>query len=218
MAVNKRVLILRQAISKIVFMLAGKKIKVTQQGTKAYVEWDTRTHLPIRVNIPNLPDDASDLLIMAIQGFIDHEIGHVLYTTPAVVEKAMKLKIHGLHNVVEDTFIEKKMERLFNGSAYNLDATRTLFTTDILPDIIKKNPDDIVSILTMPMIRAFAGQSLFERFMEDKWHHVDYAVKTIGDDIPQMIRDCESSEDCLAVAILIRDRLKQEQEKRKKEY
>jgi cobaltochelatase CobT len=57
-----------------------KKVKVTQQGTSAFVQFDTKTNAPMRVNLPYLPDDATDELLNAVQGFLDHEVAHILFT------------------------------------------------------------------------------------------------------------------------------------------
>ena len=74
---RKDIEIIRQAIVKVTQMLAGQKIKVTQQGADAFVTWDKRGK-PLRVNVPYLPDNASSDLIAAVQGFLDHEVAHIL--------------------------------------------------------------------------------------------------------------------------------------------
>ena len=49
MHVNNRVLVLREAITKIVPMLTQRSVKVTQRGTQAFVEYDKATGKPYRV-------------------------------------------------------------------------------------------------------------------------------------------------------------------------
>src|SRR5881394_912030 len=109
MKINSRVAIIREAIGKIVEMLALRQIRVTQEGVRAYVVHDTRTNRPVRVNIPFLPDDASDQLIEATQGFLDHEVGHLLFSDlPTLTEVALKGEreknpgYKSLVNIIED--------------------------------------------------------------------------------------------------------------------
>ena len=75
---NPRVIELREVVTKLVPLLAGKGLRVTQIGSNAYVRTNLRTRKPELVNIPMIPDNAQDDFIQAIQGFIDHEIAHVL--------------------------------------------------------------------------------------------------------------------------------------------
>jgi hypothetical protein len=75
MKVNNRVLVLREAITRIIPMLTQRSVKVTQQGTQAYVSYNRRTLEIERVNLPYIPDDADDTLLDATQGFLDHEVG-----------------------------------------------------------------------------------------------------------------------------------------------
>jgi Cobalamin biosynthesis protein CobT len=106
MQVNNRVLILREAITRIIPMLTQRSVKVTQQGTQAFVSYHRRTLEIERVNLPYIPDDADDTLLDATQGFLDHEVGHILFTDQKIVLKAEKQGVHSLHNMIEDTFTE----------------------------------------------------------------------------------------------------------------
>jgi hypothetical protein len=72
------------------------------------------------VNIPHIPEDASDDLLIATQGFLDHEVAHVLFTDYAAIKIAYEEGFASLHNIIEDSFIERKMAVVFAGSAYNL--------------------------------------------------------------------------------------------------
>lgn len=209
MQINPRVAIVREAIDKVVFMLAQKKIRVTQQGSQAFVEYDNKTLAPKRVNLPYLPDNATEELIVATQGFLDHEIGHVLETDPQALVEARKLNLDHVHNLVEDTFIERRMEKRFEGSAYNLDATRYFFINNRVPARLAEasTPEELQNILVMPMLRAMAGQVPFENFMRDKWDKVSGLVKALGDDMPDLLRNVNSSMEALKVAKIIDSRI-----------
>ncbi|MFP3427122.1 hypothetical protein R0J88_19035, partial [Pseudoalteromonas sp. SIMBA_162] len=73
---------LRDAIEMVVRMLANKGIKVTQSGIQAFVSYDKTTLEPERVNIPMISEKSSPELVIAIKGFVDHEVGHLLFTDP----------------------------------------------------------------------------------------------------------------------------------------
>lgn len=73
-----KAVIVREAVIKLVQVLTERKIKVTQRGSKAYVRYN-RDGSPSVVNVPYIPDDASEEYLAAIQGFLDHEVAHVLF-------------------------------------------------------------------------------------------------------------------------------------------
>jgi hypothetical protein len=215
--INERVIIMREAITKIVPLLSEKNVRVTSQGSRAYVEYHPRTGEPIRVNVPYMPDDASDTLLDAIQGFLDHEIGHILFTDFEVVAKAHKAKVAQLHNIVEDPFVEKKMALRFTGSGANLEATGRFFLNTTTVPMLEKHPDRKTAILIVPAVRAWAGQILFRQFMDegDRWASIEEFVRAVGPDMPDLVLGCKSSEDCLAVAKLMQKRLKAADDARK---
>ena len=70
---NREIQELREVITKLVPLLTGKGLKVTQRGTQAYVQANARTNKPEVVNIPSIPDNASSDFISAVSGFVDHE-------------------------------------------------------------------------------------------------------------------------------------------------
>lgn len=209
MKVNHRVLVMREAIAKIVGMLADKNIRVTQRGTKAFVEYHPKTQAVIRVNLPYIPDDASEELMNAVQGYLDHEVAHVLFTDPKVIAKADASKLGQLHNIIEDSWIEREMVKRFPGSAYNLRNVGEFFLKEITTPGIAKNPKGALSYLLVPAIRAWAGQQVFIDYMADKWHLIDSFVKKVGEDMPKMIAACKSSSDCLKAAEEIHRRLRE---------
>ena len=76
---NERIAIMRQAIATVTQTLSGADVQVTQSGIEAWVRNDA-SGKPVQVNLPYLPDNADDALIDAIQGFLDHEVAHILFT------------------------------------------------------------------------------------------------------------------------------------------
>lgn len=210
MKLNPRVPVMREAIQKIVPMLTDRKIRVTSRGTTAFVEYNQKTLQPVSVNVPFMPDDASDELLDATQGFLDHEVGHILFTDSAVLKKAKELKVSNLHNIIEDPYVEKAMGQKFTGSNGNLQGMAHFFLREVTDKRLREVPDKKIGTLIVPIIRAWAGQSAYKDYMDkdDKWSLAADFLKAAGPDMPKMIESCASSEDCLNVAIELKKRMK----------
>jgi hypothetical protein len=172
---NNDIVILREAIKKIIPMLAGKGLVVTQIGTQAYVQPHPVTGLPHRVNIPLLPDNAEPDFVMAIQGFIDHEVAHVLYTDFTFKAREKSRRLHNLHNIIEDTMIERLMSDDFPGSKRNFSRLREYFLRNVTEPAIKsaQSNQDEFDYLIVVMFRALAGHVEFQNYMDDNkyWDH-----------------------------------------------
>ncbi|QIG75653.1 cobalamin biosynthesis protein [Rhizobium phage RHph_Y2_17_1] len=172
---NNDIVILREAIKKIVPMLAGKGLTVTQMGTQAYVQPHPVTGLPWRVNIPLLPDNAEPEFVFAIQGFIDHEVAHVLFTDFLFKAREKSKRLHNLHNIVEDTMIERRMGDEFPGSKRNIAKLREYFLRNVTAAAIAKarSKEEEFGYLIVVMMRALAGHVEFQEFMDDNnyWEH-----------------------------------------------
>lgn len=207
MKVNNRVLILREAITRIIPMLTQRSVKVTQQGTQAYVSYNRRTLEIERVNLPYIPDDADDTLLDATQGFLDHEVGHILFTDQKIVLKAEKQHVHSLHNMIEDTFVERRMGEQFPGCGANLSKMHGFFLTEYIDAQLKEKPEHAAAILMVVAIRAWAGQPAFVDYMSDKWELMKDVTDRLGKDFPGMVRNVKSSQDGLAVALEAKKRL-----------
>jgi cobaltochelatase CobT len=209
---NDRVYILRESVVKITQMLSGKGIKVTQQGVNAYVKAD-HNGTPILVNLPYLPDNASEDLCNAIQGFLDHEVAHILFTEFPIMGKAMKQgrQIGFLLNALEDPRIEKCMAERFQGCAYNLANTGKFYLDKFVVPKMQEaakagNANEVINVLMVPMIRAMSGQQVFKEFMKDKWSVVEPVYERIKDLEPK-IEAATSTSDCLELAVEIGKRL-----------
>jgi cobalamin biosynthesis protein CobT len=209
---NDRVFILRESVVKITQMLSGRGIRVTQQGLNAYVKSDPNG-TPISVNLPYLPDNATEELCAAIQGFLDHEVAHILFTEFTVMGEAMK---HGkqvgfMVNALEDPRIEKCMGERFAGSKHNLAVTSKFFLDKfIVPRLVeeraKGDSNAVIQTLMVPMIRAMSGQLVFQEFMSDKWKLVAPVYDKIKDLAPRL-EAATSTRDCLDIALEIKKRL-----------
>jgi cobalamin biosynthesis protein CobT len=217
---------LREVVKKLVPMIAGRGVRVTQQGAQAFVQHDPRTGKTVRVNIPHIADDANERMILAIQGFIDHEVGHVLDTTWGYIAEAEKIgrkigrdqKIDGsvaaqrlkeLSNIVEDPFVESCMRKRFPGADWNLDRLYDVFLERVTQPALDAAKDDgeRFGVLIVPLVRAWAGQKRFDKFLTDGGHYSNPIMKAFIDRVqPSMLKELKSlksSWDSLDVATQI---------------
>jgi cobaltochelatase CobT len=211
---NDRIAILRKAITAVTQSLSGTSVKVTQSGLDAYVKADS-SGKPIHVNLPYVPDNADETLIDAIQGFLDHEVAHILFTdftaSKAVRDKGLK----NLINILEDARIEKAMADKYRGCGANLRNTGEFFLENIVkPDFEKcmdekASQEEFIGTLMTPLLRGFSGQSLFKDFMSDKITHVQDIYDKLKDLEPE-IEALSSTEEVVNMATTIMRRIKEE--------
>ena len=201
-----RIEILREKITKLVGLLTDKKVTVTQRGLQAYVTWDRVTGLPKVVNIPFIPDNATTEFTQAIEGFLDHEIGHVLFTDSGVVGQADKLGVGGFHNAVEDIFIENAMGNQFPGSKSNIDTMHDLFIRDYVDLNYKKNKDKPVQFLIVALLRSYANQRAFSDYIVDKLAipEIESVDKKLSEYCRENLPKMKTSQDALDIALEIR--------------
>lgn len=161
------VAVFRESIASTVNLLASKRIKVTQTGTRACVKYDRTSGKPVSMNIPYLPDNSPVELIKATQGYIDHEVGHLERSTGEALIRAATLEkkyrgIKRLANIAEDCMIESYMMSRFPGSESNLAAACELFIASKLPEALARceKPFDKLLVLINPLCRAWSGQTV----------------------------------------------------------
>ncbi len=214
---NRELADLRAVVQKLVPMLAGKGLVVTQRGARAYVQTDILTRKPVAVNIPSIGDNAEPDFIRAIQGFIDHEIAHVLLTdwnhyggspppAPHEMGKPRVKILFNLHNIVEDTMIEREIVKIFPGSKRNLSDTRIYFLEKITKVALKaaKTPEEEFKYLFVPLMRALAGHREMVEFMDvhKYWDHVLIAdlLRRLPKDMPDRLKTAETTKETLVIA------------------
>lgn len=211
---NERIAIMRQAIATVTQTLSGADVQVTQSGIEAWVRNDA-TGKPVQVNLPYLPDNADDTLIDAIQGFLDHEVAHILFTD---FKQAMKIKdksLHQLYNILEDARIEKEMAKKYRGSGTNLGNTADFFLENMIEPDVKKaikagaSEEEMVGLLMTPLLRGMSGQQRFESYMDDKMPHIQNFYDKIKDLQPQ-IEALSSTKEVIDMAQTIIKRIKDE--------
>lgn len=222
---NQRVVVLRRAVEQIIKILTDRDIPVTQRGTQAFVESDPRTHEPTRVNLPYVPDNASDEFIDALHGFLDHEGGHLMFSNFEVISEAHRggKRLANMHNIIEDTFIERKMCERFLGSGENIDNVQKFFLSNFTEPELEKalakgDKSRAIGILLVPAYRALAGQEVFEKFMEENehWPMLQPIMDKINEYDPELlgkIPHIQNSKEALEIARGIEEATKEPPEK-----
>ncbi|HBQ6751161.1 TPA: porphyrin biosynthesis protein [Klebsiella pneumoniae] len=206
--VLKEVQDFRDSVKRVVGLLSGKNIPVAECGDTAYVRYNKKGE-PVMVNIPSIPDDASPALMNAIRGFLDHEVGHLLFTDEKVVKKMRNTKAFGLWNALEDVYIERRMSEVFTGSRRNLLSTRNLMIDKYFNPHVKKavamcrgdQRELFLKFFLCPVLRAWDGQPTFADFMDEHWRLIDKPIAVLKEfGVDEAVRRMDSTEDCVKVA------------------
>lgn len=207
---SKRISIVRESITKIAKILTEDRITVTQSGVKAFVKYDEQTMQATRVNLPMLPDDASDELIEAVQGFLDGEISRVLYADSKSALRSQYEQLDGIYKPIEGLFCEKKMVENYAGARHNLNNMHQEFIDRFIEPKLKEalaNGADEVGlfqVLAVPAMRAWGGQPFFKDYMQDKWSLIAGIQKQL-DPIASKMAGMTKAEDCYDMAKQIRN-------------
>lgn len=205
-----RIMIIRDSITKIAKILTDNKVAVTQAGVRAYVSYDEHTMKPLRVNLPMLPDDASDELIDAVQGFLDSEISKVLYADSRAALRSKYENLEGIYNPIESIYCEKEMMRSFPGSRRNLTHMHESFVERFIEPKLKEaiasgaSEQELFKILAVPALRAWGGQPFFQDYMSDKWSLIAGIQKEL-DPIASKLKSITKPEECYTMARDIRN-------------
>lgn len=168
-----------EVVTRVTRVLAGKEIRVIQQGMKIGVDYDAQGR-PVAVYLPSLSDNPHPDLIIAIQGFLDKEVSGLLYTdfdtrhkyvTTSEFKRGMA---KSLQDIIEDSRTEREMRKAFKGSAVNFDKNHDFAVKEILgPQLAScKKPEQRMATLAYPAIRAACGDLAYEEFMDGKWEEL----------------------------------------------
>ena len=195
-----KIVILREAITKITQILVGKNIKVHQRGLEARVDYDPVTHLPKAVILPMIPDDASDDLCDAVQGFLDHEVAHVLFTDPSVLQKAKRDGLGKLYEVFEDIHAEGKMTETLRGTKGNLECVSMFYLEKFVEPKLKEaiaNGDKQaeMALVAPSVLRALSGQWVYKDFLKTAGSEVANELMETLEPLRAQLENVKSSDE-----------------------
>lgn len=156
--------------------------------------------------LPVLGDSASETLVDAIPGMIDHESAHVLSTDFTVLDRLArgnddhKAKLKALLNVTEDARIERFMIKRWRGTKVNLKKTHDWGYAELMRDWDKLTDwgkfTQICGVLACHDDDFWAGQQMAQREPE-LW---DWGLK-----VKDMLRTAADLPDTEAAMKLARD-------------
>jgi cobalamin biosynthesis protein CobT len=223
MKINPNAALMRSAVERVVGLLTASKIKVTMRGSGAYVQYSSTGAIEL-VNLPCIADDASDEFLAAVQGFLDHEVAHVLFSDPKDASYAkMDPRVVSLADIIEDVYIERRMAGVYSGSEFNLNKVREFFVDRIAGPKIKElvaagDEKQAKGWLIVQQMRAWGGQRASQEWLDKSPYAsilTDF-VKVIGD-LADQIKLVNSTKDGLYLAERMIKRLEEDETRKKEE-
>lgn len=192
---------LRDSLAKTVRLLTRQGIEVQFRGHQPFVK--SRGNKATVLVLPELNDNASPDLIEAIQGYLDHEVGHIFYTPFARAAKgAAKSRIKAqLLNIVEDIRLEKLLPRDLPGTKENLERMYEKFIPTMCDKPVKEaiatgNPSTAFCGTIVVAMRALSGQKAFQTYMDDNklWPHFMPLLQKMPN-LSRRLREMETFDD-----------------------
>ncbi len=134
--------------------------------------------------LPGLSVDGTPEEVCKLNGFLDHEVGHIKFSNFEKLKGLTALEKF-LSNVLEDPRIERLMEKRYPGAKINLDAMYTLLQAEDAKQKGKRPPQtDPAAILCMGLLTKLM-LGINRAGMEEKpWNLV---VKTFGQGLSEKI-------------------------------
>ena len=189
---------------------------LTQQGIKVHF----RGHTPHVISnpdgdaealvLPELSDSTPPEVIEALHGFLDHEVGHVLYTPfkRSLEYSKGRRDRAAMANIVEDVRLEKLLPRDLPGARNNLERMYESVMESYFGGAKKAHDTDKVGeqvcAVMVTAIRAYAGQKAFAKFMDDNdlWKFFDPVLSRVPD-LPERLKRMETYREVEVISNLI---------------
>lgn len=212
----------KKACMTLVEILTHGKMKVSFIGDSAKCNYDTKTGKPNNMILPNIEVGASDQLKSIMRGYLDHEVGHLLFTNfPSIKETLASLKgkeyqyVLSLFNIVEDARIEQKMREKYDGSKINIDCTETEMFVNHATNVVDKESFPCEKIINGLIVkcREIRGDTLAKSIVENNKEFYALCEEFLAKhpEIKDFVRNANNSEEVLETARLIYQALLDEQ-------
>ena len=163
---------LKQVVTPLVKMMSNKGLNVRFAGEQPLTVYDPTSGKPTEVVLPVINEEAGKEVIQVYHGYLDHEVGHLLYTnlaTDNLTKKMSKSKIaQTLFNIVEDARVEAAICKRYKGCEFNLGKTHSyLFDDDYFSDMDGKlkNAAQVFKGL-IAICRSKVGQTYFSNHIK----------------------------------------------------
>jgi cobaltochelatase CobT len=207
---SRRIRLVENTVERTARMLAREYgIRVVWKGTNAMTDGKT-------ITLPVLPDDAPDELLEAVQGYLDHETAHIIFTDfPAVINYQPKLnqEQHFCYNITEDLRIEEAMGKLFPGAPYNLRKCHEWLSARIAEHWGEINQFKRACVAYFYHEKFGPNEQWYKDVVDDKTKElVEKCVVAVGDP-----HDMNTTVDAVKAGLRMYEVLKEEAEQEKKE-
>lgn len=137
------------------------------------------------IYLPTIPDDATEDFLKVVQGYLDHETAHILFTDFEVLKTILneEKKFYLLVNAIEDSRIEREYIRVWPGAVSNLKVSLEWalmkmvqlnhFTDPKHPEVIQKTNrwEELSSLSKLIYVSTIYPQVHFDK---DHWFIRDF--------------------------------------------
>lgn len=182
-------------------------IRVRIQGRGAYVSF--RKNL---INLPSCTDEEQQRLRPFLDGFLDHEIAHLLYTDQEVFERLVgdiEKDVEGaqvrkdIWNIVEDCWIERMIASVYPGCGSHIE--------DLNHEIHTLEDEEWSEYTTLPRLlgalaRTMRGYTKLSDYAGDD--KIGELIEEFGPEVDES-KTIDNTTDALALADRVIERLKQ---------
>jgi len=198
-----------------------KDIKVVFKGDGAATNGST-VYLPSLEHEKDVDPDTQ----MVMRGYVDHEAGHVRHSDmPLILEKygqweaEGKPLLKGLHNAIEDMWLEKRVMREYAGSAKNIAAVASSCNSEFAGGHTSGDPVLQSWGQVGPLAITWEGRREYEGIT-----HVDECLDMIDPALAARVKEwvaeidgCDSTADCMALAENVYAEIKTKESKEKED-
>lgn len=167
----------RDSVAKTVRMLTRSSVDVQFRGFKPHVL--TRGDKVVRMVLPEVGDEAGEELILAMNGYVDHECGHIFFTPFKRAADSLQGLGRGeakmrqqFNNIIEDIRLEKLLPRELPGTKENLERMYDAVMESYFGHHVQKAlaagapPEELLSKCIVIGFRGLAGQKAFANYMD----------------------------------------------------
>lgn len=208
-----------EALPKVASMLSHKfGINVSFGGVTAFTDGKT-------INIPTLPLENSEYLVLLVSGYLDHEASHIRFTDFGLLHtSSMKPIVKHVWNIIEDWRVEKEMSCIYGGCKNNF--------SWLVENILFKNSDEqspahnpqlehIVLSFLLSVVRAWEypcaapHRAQYRQLMQQHFPRILPPIEAI---LEECRLQCASTAEAIAYAHAIVTILQDEVSQQDKEY
>ena len=181
-----------------------KEITVLIKGHTAYTDGKT-------IVLPSTIGNHNKEFYNLLQGFLDHEAAHILFSDFACLKYIKNKHIHEISNVLEDVRVEVLMSDKYIGSEINLKYINDYINIKFKNEV-KELP--FFNQIMLAIHKILKKEISIEEYKFDK--KLYKVLKLIKSELQQFYT-CKSTIEVIELAKVIYDKIKQKSEKEKKD-